>query len=376
MNEDKKNISVDCTDSSYDKITVAVVAIIFFTFVFLCWFKPQTEVSTVERRKLAKSPDISWDNVISGKFMEDFEKYAVDQIPFRQWFRNFKAVYGTCVLNQADNNGLVITDGYIADMEYELNIESVEYAAGRFKYVYDKYLADTDSRVYFSVIPDKNYYNNKEYTLKYDYNYMVSKMCEIMDFAEYIDVFDELSMEDFYMTDTHWRQEKIYPVAKKLGYSMGADIENDYEAIKTDGKFYGVYYGQMALPHEGDDIYYLTNDIIKNCRVYDYENDREISMYDMDAVMTADPYEMYLFGPLSLVTIDNPDADTDKELIIFRDSFGSSIAPMLATGYSKVTLVDIRYISPEYLGRFVEFDNQDVLFLYNTAVLNNSETIK
>lgn len=376
MRADKKNVSVDGTDSSYDKIIVIVLAVVFFAFSFMCWFKPQTEDSTVERRKLAKTPDISWNNVISGRYMENFEKYAVDQIPFRQKFRNIKAIYGTYVLNQSDNNGLVITEGYITDMEYELDMDSVEYAAGRFGYVYEKYLSGTDSRVYFSVIPDKNYYNNKEYTLKYDYGSMVSKMCEIMNFAEYIDVFDELSMEDFYMTDTHWRQEKIYPVAKKLGYSMGADIENDYEVIKADGKFYGVYYGQMALPHEGDDIYYLTNDIIKNCRVYDYENDREISMYDMDAVMTADPYEMYLFGPLSLVTIDNPDADTDKELIIFRDSFGSSIAPMLATGYSKVTLVDIRYISPEYLGRFVEFDNQDVLFLYNTAVLNNSETIK
>ena len=99
-------------------------------------------------------------------------------------------------------------------------------------------------------------------------------------------------------------------------------------------------------------------------------------MYDMDAATGRDPYEMYLYGPLSLVTITNPNADTGKELIIFRDSFGSSIAPLLATGYSNVTMVDIRYISPEILGNFIEFDNQDVLFLYSTSVLNNSETIK
>ena len=42
---------------------------------------------------------------------------------------------------------------------------------------------------------------------------------------------------------------------------------------------------------------------------------------------------------------------------------------------SKITLVDIRYISPAYLGRFIEFDGQDVLFLYSTLVLNNSDTI-
>ena len=88
-----------------------------------------------------------------------------------------------------------------------------------------------------------------------------------------------------------------------------------------------------------------------------------------------DLYEMFLSGPRSLLVIDNPSADTDKELIIFRDSFGSSIAPLFIEAYSKITLVDIRCISPAYLGRFIEFDGQDVLFLYSTLVLNNSDTI-
>ena len=85
---------------------------------------------------------------------------------------------------------------------------------------------------------------------------------------------------------------------------------------------------------------------------------------------------MFLSGSKSLLTIENPNASTDKELIVFRDSFGSSIAPLFAEGYAKITLVDIRYISPNMLGRFIEFTNQDVLFLYSTSVLNNSITIK
>ena len=85
---------------------------------------------------------------------------------------------------------------------------------------------------------------------------------------------------------------------------------------------------------------------------------------------------MFLSGSKSLLTIENPNATTDKELIIFRDSFGSSIAPLLAEGYAKITLVDIRYMSPNMLGNFMEFTDQDVLFLYSTGVLNNSITIK
>ena len=86
-----------------------------------------------------------------------------------------------------------------------------------------------------------------------------------------------------------------------------------------------------------------------------------------------DLYEVFLSGPRALMTIENSFATTDKELILFRHSFGSSIAPLFAGCYRKITLIDIRYISPSILDRFVNFENTDVLFLYSAQVLNNSE---
>ena len=52
------------------------------------------------------------------------------------------------------------------------------------------------------------------------------------------------------------------------------------------------------------------------------------------------------------------------------------MAPLLVSGYRKITLVDIRYLHPDLLERYIEFDGQDVLFLYSTLVLNHSETLK
>lgn len=355
---------------------VIIIATAFYVFSLFCWLKPQNEVSEVERRKLTQRPKLETKNVMSGKYMADFEKYALDQIPFRQGFRNIKAAFSMYVLGKLDNNELYVDDGYVVKQEYPLNYESLSYAGRRFNYVYDKYLKDTSARVYLSIIPDKNHFSDGGRYLKIDYDKMVEIMCEKMAFTEYIDIFPELELEDYYRTDTHWRQERITDVAKKLAETMGTELDTEYEINKADELFYGVYFGQLALPVKGDELYYLTNNEIVNCRVYDYENDRDISMYDLSALSSKDPYEMYLYGPLSLVTITNPEADTNKELIIFRDSFGSSIAPLLATGYSKITLVDIRYITPDYLGQFIEFTDQDVLFLYNSAVLNNSETIK
>ena len=110
--------------------------------------------------------------------------------------------------------------------------------------------------------------------------------------------------------------------------------------------------------------------------MYNYVTEKEMSVYDMEKAFGKDPYEIFLSGPLSLLTIENENATTDKELVIFRDSFGSSLAPLLAEGYKKITVVDIRYIHPNTLENYIEFSNQDVLFIYSTSVLNNSETIK
>lgn len=359
-----------------DKVSVIIVAVIFYGFAFLCWFKPDDDISAVERRKLTQKPELTIENVMSGEYMEDFEEYAVDQIPFRQPLRGLKAIYSTYVMGQLDSNGLYIKDGYIIKHEYPLDEESLDYAARRFGYVYDKYLKETDVNAYLSIIPDKNYFNNNDIYPETDYDKMVRIMCDNMEYAEYIDIMSVLELEDYYKTDTHWRQENLILAAQRLGQGMGVNISSDYESVKLDKTFYGVYYGQMALPVSGDDLYYLTNAEIQGCQVYDYENSREISMYDLSAVDSSDNYNMYLYGPLSLITITNPNGALDKELIIFRDSFGSSIAPLLVSGYSKITLVDIRYLSIDILGQFVEFDNQDVLFLYSTSVLNNSETIK
>lgn len=356
-----------------------VVLTAIFLFGFLLWgiLKPTDTESVSERRPLAAFPAVNKESVFSGSFMTDFEKYTLDQFPLRDRFRTVKAVTAFYVLGQKDNNDIYIHDGFASKLEYPLNTDSIAYAASRFQFVYDRYMSDKDMNIYLSVIPDKNYFMaEKNGYPSMDYEKFISDMRESMRFAEYIDITQLLELSDYYCTDTHWRQEKITDVAQHLASEMGISLSAEYTANHVDIPFYGVYYGQSALPLPSEDMYYLDNDVLKNCKVYDFETSAYITIYDPDKTKGNDPYEMFLSGSKSLLTIENPAASTDKELIVFRDSFGSSIAPLLAEGYAKITLVDIRYISPHMLGNFIEFTNQDVLFLYSTSVLNNSITIK
>ena len=350
-----------------------------FLFGFLLWgiLKPADTESVSERRPLAAFPAVSGKAVLSGSFMTDFEKYTLDQFPLRDLFRTIKAVTTLYVFGQKDNNGIYIRDGSAAKLEYPLNVASVAYASERFRFVYDRYLADKDIGIYLSVIPDKNYFMAQENGYPaLDYGALVTQLRSAMDYAEYIDIFPLLELSDYYATDTHWRQEKIGDVAQGLAAGMGVVLSEEYTEMRVAAPFYGVYYGQSALPLPADTMVYLDNAVLRACSVYDYETDACIPIYDLEKTEGKDPYELFLSGPKSLLTIENPDADTDRELIVFRDSFGSSIAPLLAEAYAKITLIDIRYISPAMLDRFVSFDDQDVLFLYSVSVLNNSITIK
>ncbi len=358
-------------------VTAGACAAFIFGFGIWSIVQPEKTVSDTERRPLAKFPQASAESIMNGSFMSDFEKYTLDHFPLRDGFRTLKSVAALYVMGQRDNNDIYIAEGYASRLEYPLDEDSISYAAERFGFVYDKYLKDSGANVYLSVIPDKNYFLAEKHGYPaLDYTELTEQMREQMSWAEYIDIFPLLELSDYYRTDTHWRQERIEDVAAALASGMGAEISGEYEKKELDKGFYGVYYGQSALPLGAEKLYYLENETLKNCTVYDYETSTEMPIYDMEKAYGADSYEMFLSGSKSLLRIDNPAAENDRTLVVFRDSFGSSLSPLLAEGYSTVYVVDIRYISPTLIGRFVDFENSDVLFIYSTLVLNNSVTIK
>ncbi len=343
----------------------------------LCILTPAKAHSESERRPLAQFPDLNLSSLTSGRFMEDFEDYSLDQFPLREGFRSLKALSAKGIFQQQDLNGLYEADGTLIKMEYPLNQASLDHACSRFQWVYDSYLKNTKTKVYCSVIPDKNaFWAEETGHLSMDYGALYASLQQQMPYAAYLDLASVLSAENYYATDTHWKQETLVEAAQTLAQGMGAEIAQDYKKTVLDTPFYGVYAGQYALPVSPDSLCYLHNEVIDNLQVYDHQNEREIPVYDLSSAQGKDPYELFLSGPLSLISIENPLAETDRELIVFRDSFGSSIAPLLATGYAKLTLVDIRYLPSTVLGSYLEFSDQDVLFLYSSLILNSSAVIK
>lgn len=347
-------------------------------FMIMNILTPDNEFSFSERRRLITIPSFSVNKLLNGEMIDEFEKYSLDQFVFRDVFRGLKAMSKYYLFNQKDNNNIYIVDGIIEKMEHALDERSIFNAAEKLNEIYDKYLKGKN--VGYAIVPDKSYYIAAQNGyLSIDYDKMLEIMQQNVENMKYIDLFQSLAIDDYYKTDIHWKQENIVKIADLLLKGLGNDAKaSNAEYTKHSlYPFYGSYYGHAALKLQPDSLNYLTNSTIDNAVVFDYESKSYNKVYDTELFEGMDSYNVFLSGAKSLITVYNKDCKNNKELLLFRDSFGSSIAPLMLEGYSKITLIDIRYISTDLLGDYIDFSqNQDVLFLYNTRILNNSAMLK
>ena len=338
------------------------------TFSILHLVIKDEKISYTERRKLTTFPKFKLNN----KYITEIDEYLLDHFPFRDTFRSIKANYNYNLLNKLDNNGIYLKDNYIFKSNYPTNEKSIK----NFTKNIDKlrnYFTENNN-VYLMIIPDKNYYLNDDMFLQIDYDYIYYNLSKLN--IDMIDIRSIMSLNDYYETDTHWKQEKLHKVVKKLSETMNLQHkEYSYVSHKYD-KFYGVYYGESAINRKPEDITYLTNDIIDNASVKYLENNGLNKVYNTNSLNGMDSYNVYLDGASSFIEITNNKGINNKELVIFRDSFGSSLTPLLIPYYSKITLIDNRYINSNNFLKYIEFDKQDILFMYSTLLINDSYSLK
>jgi len=363
-------------DTIKNKVVTLAFLLVLVGLFLLNLISPPQAISFSERRKLQQFPAFSFAKLVNRKWFKEFERYSLDQFFGREQLRQLKAVTVFHLFRQKDNNGIYFLNGHLFKMEYPLREQSVIKAAQKFNNIAQTYLQGMN--VFYAIIPDKNYFAaapNGYPAL--DYRRLVELMQQNIEKMQYIDLFSCLSLSDYYRTDLHWRQECLQPVVAQLAHSIGLPptvAEVEYTTV-VKYPFYGAYFGQAALPLAPEELIYLTNAAIEDAVVYYYDNKEYGKVYAAEKFGQIDSYDLFLSGAVALLTIENPQAHTDRELIIFRDSYGSSLAPLLLAGYRKITLVDLRYLAANKLGEFIEFKNQDVLFLYNTLILNHSEML-
>ncbi len=358
---------------------VSIFSLFIFGFLILHLLLPDVDFSAAERKPLAQVPQLSGPEILSGDYFDHAETYLLEQFPFRQEFLNCKQFMDKNIFLMSSSGGYSTAEDHLTKIESTTNEDQILYAVELSNRIIEKH--PELGKAYYAVIPDKNYYLSqitKQPTIDYEKLFSLTEGIN----GEKIELTHLLSLEDYYRTDSHWRQERILPVAEALCSAMGVQPAQDssYDATTLEG-FKGVYYALTNPPPETEPLIYLRNEAIDNAIVKRLGNGmkiEEMTVYNEENFNKelTDSYDVFLDGPESMITIENPNATSDRHLILIRDSFGSSLAPLLIDSYAKITVLDLRYLKSNYFSYAgVDFTDADVLFLYSTTVFNSAKSL-
>ncbi|MCI8575104.1 MAG: hypothetical protein HFI09_01410 [Bacilli bacterium] len=348
-----------------DKIISIGFLLLIFSLGIIQIFTKDQEVSQIERRKLVTIEEVKED------FTATLDSYLSDQIPFRNTFLKLNQIWNREILGNKEHNNTYKKKDFLIEKLYPLNEKSKNNFINQINKISQKYLKENHS--FIAIIPDKSYFLENSFTLKLNYQKLYQELKDNIN-LNWLSLEQTFTLKDYFKTDIHLKQEAYFKIIETLKQSFELeDVKTTY-IPKSLANFKGTSFYKLPFNNE-EELTFFESPATKNAIVKHLEYQDDL-VYDLEKQKSSDMYNIFLSGPSSLIEIINPDSLNQNELIIFRDSFASSLAPLLIPYYHKITLIDLRYIQMDYVANLVDFTNKDVLFLYSTLMVNNSFILK
>ncbi len=361
-----------------DTLTIAV----FFLFmlipgIFYILLKPPAFLES-ERRSAEAMPEISLSSIYDKEYYEDFESFLLDAFFARDLMIRGKNLFSTDILMQTDVDGIMKTDDGVVKLLMECDKARISETAETFDRICSEYFQKAGG-IYLSVIPGRSFYFSDSEKLCFEEcsNTLDRKMRTP---HSTVDLTGVLSQDSYYCTDIHWKQQKLLPVARLILDAMGRAFPPTVFSETELGEFTGTVGSQSHLCDETDILTIMTSEYTKKAEVSYLVSGESGDVYDTDAFYESyDKYDVFLRGETtggsnnSFISIKT---GNDKgRLIIFRDSFARSLAPLLLGSYSEIILIDLRAGSGS-LERYADLlsgsEDTDVLFLVSAYVVNTT----
>ena len=170
----------------------------------------------------------------------------------------------------------------------------------------------------------------------------------------------------YYRTDHHWTAAGMKRAYDALPAPFGA-YRGKAERFCTD--FYGSTWSKTLDPAaEPDEIWlYPVADTLTA-----EADGKAVPIYDPDAATRKDKYTVFLSGNHGLVTLTGG-CQNGKTLLVLQDSFGTCLAPLLASDYETVLLVDLRYYPGPVRALLTQTQPDALLFVYEMSGLASGD---
>ncbi|MBR5615522.1 MAG: hypothetical protein IKW66_01760 [Clostridia bacterium] len=391
-------LSIERAHASHTKgahLTLLIIcaALLLVMGLSLCLL-PQSDFSPEENRSLATAPAFSIEALLDGSLTAGIADFCADQFPLRTLFVSAKARIELLLGKQENNSVLLGSDGYlIARQEYteaqkQILSQNIT-AASRF----GEALELSGIPFTFAVVPRSVDVNTAKLPAAYDaanaavaWDWLEQTEAEFYDLTDVLQAAAVRGEAVWYKTDHHWTTSGAYhayvALAQILGYTPYPLEAFSAEVVCDD--FYGTTHASSGmrwvagdhitlLRYEGDNSF--VTEIIESGKTV-----RTLAgLYDLSALDTHDEYNVFLGGTNTFIRVTDPTREDAPTLVLLKDSFSQSLAPLLARHFD-LLLVDPRTYDIRSSGSLlslIEQENADhVLLLYGIDTLCDSYSLK
>ena len=379
------------------KLMIALFSIVLLAVPIVTLALPKQERSENENRTLKDLPtlvdsnklnkaenladvikSVKWSYITERKnpsYMDDIETYLSDHLAGRElWVvasNKMERLAGKQEINEvftADDRMIQVFKEYNDD-SVSASLEAIDIFAAKFPDVPMYFmLAPTSQEIYSSLMPSYGGYLSEKAFIEGCYG--KTENLTPIDCLSFLSGHRDEYI--YYRTDHHWTSLGAYyayaAAARQLGYN--AYGLNAFNIETASSSFRGTLFSKTldsTVTPDSIDYYHLaSNEPTVKMTVFDGREQTEYdSLYVRDYLAVKDKYSSFTGSNSPLITIET-DVDNGKSLLLIKDSYAHSLVPFLSKHYSKITMVDMRYINVglDYFSINVN-DYSQVLISYN-----------
>ena len=373
-------------------IAVSAVSMLSFFgiligFAAMSIFGEKRTFSELENRNLEKFPKFTTEKFFSGDYMDDIEVYTADHFFGRDVFVKFKTMCDLAVGKKERNDVYILNDRLVQRFDppdEKITAKSID--------AINKFAEETDIPVFMMLVPTAGEIYSDDLPanapMASEKEFIDSVYRKLSDRISVLDAYTTMKLNQseyiYYRNDHHWTTHgaylAYYTAGRKMGYTpfemSSCDIEHASSEFKGSLYSHALYDGIDA---DTVDYYHchggavFTGEYVYNSPSGEPEFYSEI--YHREYLEKKDKYLSFTGANAPVVTFTSE--NSGGRLLIFKDSYANCYVPLLMQNYSKVTMIDLRYVQISWKD-FPDTDLSEydqVLFLYNALTFSTDRNI-
>ena len=362
-------------------LTVALFALILLAVPVYWLFFPEKTFSEAERRYLAEAPKLSAQKLTDWSFDDAVEGYLADHVPLRDALVGVNAYATLLTGRQVSAEAFMDRDGYLVAKPVGFDPNELDKRLSRIRTLGET----TGLEPQMLIVPSSGYVRSGRLpgTLAALYRDAdVLSGIETYGGMRLIPIEDRFRSEGqnwFYRTDHHWTADGAFAAYEMYMRAEGHEpLPRDAFYHHTVKGYYGSTRSRSALWLTPSDT--LTIDEPIGCDVTVTFSDREGTFSDLffyEHLKEYDWYPLFLDGNHPITVIENRAAASDAPvLLMVKDSFGNTLAPLLVPSYRTIVMVDPRYYRQSVSDLARQYGAAELLFCFSTERIATDLNLK